>query len=471
MSCRAFWYVPKSIVHHWITVLVTCVLIGGAGLPVIWLLVEPYCVVRGAIHVAPFLSSVLTGQPDKGEISDYGNYMNTQAVLITSGRVLEKVADDLAPRSLAFFSPDRPVGVVTRLKRKLGTEHIFKEPSDILKADITAGTISAEPIPHTELIGVSMEYPDEREAKVIVDSFLSQFKASYGLRAHSDRNQTLTQLEVQERELAGKIERQQKEILRLAQEHGTTALDSQQEMVMQRQTALATELTRLEIQRLGLEAKVAVLQQGGDSNVPQDVLAAARRQYVNSDPMVEELVKKIVETKLDLIVAEQNVTPGDPELLRSQERLATFEAILGQKEKELGAEFEEQMRSRAHEANTQRLAAAKAELEQIQANEDRLRTVLSEEESATRRVGIAGADYARLISDMRIDKELYDTVLRRRKSMEMQLDRRGRVSIAFRAELVSTVDGRGKLTGIVWVAGLLAGMVLAVARGPRKVSH
>jgi len=217
---------------------------------------------------------------------------------------------------------------------------------------------------------------------------------------------------------------------------------------MQRQTTLATELTRLEAQRIRLEARVAVLEQGGDVNVPEDMLTAARKQYVSSDPMVTELVKNIVEMNRSLIVAEQNMAEGNPELLRRKELLATFEDTLAKKEADLGEEFDELMRSRSREANKQRLAAAKAELEQIQANENQLREVLDSEELATRKVGIAGADYQKLLFDMRIDQELYDTVLRRKKALEMELDRQGRISIVRPAEATGVEDKRVKFSGL-----------------------
>jgi len=407
MSGHALLYVPKSIVHRWITVLVTCVLVIGAGLPVIWLLVKPYCVVGGAIHVAPFIPNMLTGEPS-GQIADYGQYMNTQAIRMTSGPILQDVADDVARRSLAFFTPERPVGVMTRLKQKLGLQPIPEGPVDTLKAAIVAGTISAEPIPHSEYIGVTMKYPDEREAGVVINSFLQQFENSHWAQAAKDTSTALAQLEDQKRELEHKMRRQQDALLQIAREHGTTAADSRQEMAQQRQKTLAAELTRLEIERLHLEAKTAVLERGGDSNMTEDVLAA---------------------------------------------------------------EFDEQMRSRARERNKQRLASAKAELEQIQANEDRLREVLNEEELEPRRVGLASADFQRLQLDLDLDRQLYEQVARRKREMEMQPDRRGRVSIAYIGELESTVDSRAELSGIVCLAGLLAGLVLAVARGPRKASR
>ena len=457
--------VLKGVLRRWYIVLVVLIVVCGAGLPAIWLLIEPRHVVKGAIHVAPVLTSMLTGQPDKGEISNYENYLNTQAMTMTSGHILQKVADDLARRDdLSFFKGEVPSGLMDRIRRKLQVGQVGRNHVEILRTAIADGVISAGPIRRSELIGITMKYTDEREAIIIVNSFLQQFENSYGLQAQTDTNTTLSQLKDQERELAATIQRHQNDLHQIAREHGTTAFDSQQEMAMQRQTTLATELTRLEAQRIRLEARVAVLEQGGDVNVPEDMLTAARKQYVSSDPMVTELVKNIVEMNRSLIVAEQNMAEGNPELRRRKELLATFEDTLAKKEADLGEEFDELMRSRSREANKQRLAAAKAELEQIQANENQLREVLDSEELATRKVGMAGADYQKLLFDMRIDQELYDTVLRRKKALEMELDRQGRISIAYPAEATGVEDKRVKFSAAIVFLGLGCGVGLAFLR-------
>jgi len=457
--------VLKGVLRRWYIVLFVFIVVCGAGLPAIWFLIEPRHVVTGHIHVAPVLKSMLTGQADTGEISDYDNYLNTQAMKMTTGEILQNVADDLAKREdLSFFEGDEASGLMDRIKRKLQVGQVGKNHVEVLRNAIANGVISAVPIRRTEYIGITMKHADEREAKVIVTSFLQQFVNTYGTQATTNKNTTLRQLEGQEEELAGKIQRQQDDLQRIAREHGTTAFDSKQEMAMQRQTTLATELTRLEAQRIRLEARVAVLEQGGDANVPEDVLAAARKQYASSDSMVAELAKNIVDMKRNLIVAEQSMKEGNPELIRRRELLATFEFTLGEKEEELGAEFDEQMRSRAREANNQRLAAAKAELEQIRTNEERLSRVLDVEQTETRKAGIASADYQTLIFDLRIDQELYDTVLRRKKALEMELLRRGRISIASPAAATEIEDKRVKFSAAIAFLGLGCGVGLAFLR-------
>jgi len=64
----------KGVLRRWYIVFFVFIVVCGAGLPAIWFLIEPRYVVTGAIHIAPLQSSILTGQPDRGEISDYDNY-------------------------------------------------------------------------------------------------------------------------------------------------------------------------------------------------------------------------------------------------------------------------------------------------------------------------------------------------------------------------------------------------------------
>ena len=47
----------------------------GIGIPSIWFMIEPLYTVTGAIKVEPILENILTGEADRGEISNYQNFM------------------------------------------------------------------------------------------------------------------------------------------------------------------------------------------------------------------------------------------------------------------------------------------------------------------------------------------------------------------------------------------------------------
>lgn len=104
-----------GILRRWYVVLLVLVVLCAAGLPAIWFLLGPEYEVTGAIRIAPIMADILSGESDTGEISVYASFMNTQAELITSNRVVQRVADDLADADLSFFNAQKD-DFISRLK-------------------------------------------------------------------------------------------------------------------------------------------------------------------------------------------------------------------------------------------------------------------------------------------------------------------------------------------------------------------
>ena len=453
----------RAVHSRWYIAALIFVLVNALALPAIWLLVQPRYVVTGAIHVVPLLRSILTGEPDRGDIYDFASYMNTQATTIMSAHVLEYVADDLVGRDLSFFKEDSS-DPVARLKRRLKISSVRKNPVEILKAAVANGTISAGPQRGTELITVTVKSRNDAEARLIVDSFLRNYQNLYGAGSAERTNETLSRLREEESTLAKTISQQHADIVRLTEQFGTTALDSRQEMEMQRQAALWTELIRLEARRIGVEASIAALEQAGDSNVPPEQLMAARKEYTNADSMVQELTKDIVEMKRDMLIAKQMLVSGNPELVRKEQLLTAFEENLKEKEEQLSREFDEQVAGRTNVANQQRLKALAIEREQIDNHDKKLRAALNVQDTTTRQVGQASVNLQDLQFRMSLNQELHDQIMRRVKNIEMEMQRDPRVQVASWADVTSIEDKRMKYSSVAIFVGLGAGLALAVLR-------
>ena len=82
----------------------------------------------------------------------------------------------------------------------------------------------------------------------------------------------------------------------------------------------------------------------------------------------------------------------NPELARQQQLLTSFEESLKAKEEELTQEFETQVADRTASTTKQRMAALKAELDQISLYETNLREALKSQETTTREVGKASVN-------------------------------------------------------------------------------
>ncbi|MHC4739598.1 MAG: hypothetical protein ACYS9Y_11900, partial [Planctomycetota bacterium] len=247
-----------AILRRWYIVLLVVFIMLAIGIPAIWFFIEPLYEVTGAIRVAPILTNIITGEADRGEISNYQSFMNTEAEMVTSSQVVQRVEDDLVGKNLFFFE-SKPAGFVTKLKQALKNTRTKSEPVDILRRAISAGVITAVSDRQREFIRVTMKSTDPQEAQQIVDAFIRAYMAVEVSSFTQDQDRNLTVLENERKVLAEKLQRQRQTITQLAQEYGTVALDGRQDMMLQRVASLLAELTRIEAHRINLEAQVQLL--------------------------------------------------------------------------------------------------------------------------------------------------------------------------------------------------------------------
>ncbi len=452
-----------SVWKRWYIVVVVTIAVCGLGLPLVWLLVEPVYLVQGAVHVAPTVPGILSDEPHRGSMGAYAEFVNTQATMLVSSPMLQRIADDLVRRNLSILSggpQTRVQKLMARFRRTRGTV----DSVAVLKGAVAGGTITAGHLRGTELIAVTMKSHNVSEAKQVVDSFLRNYEAMYGSLSSQTDNENLTLLESKYDELLGTIKAQHLDIRRDANEYGAIVLDSRQDMEMRRMTQLMTELTRLEAQRISLEADIALLEQTEKASISPDQLVASRREHVNSDPMIAELSSSIVEMERDLLVAKQTLMPGNPMLVQRQAMLDAFKETLENRRKELEQEFDEGLDSRLKVAAEERLAGARAQLQQIKVHEQQLRQVLNEQDTTTRKIGRTNLDIQAKQFQLDLDQEMLAQVSRRIKSIEMERQRRPRITLAFPAEVRGKNDERVKLATALVLGALCCGFGLALLR-------
>ena len=453
----------KAILRRWHIVLLVFFVMCATGLAAIWFLIEPLYNVTGAIRVAPILRNIITGEAETGEISNYQMFMQTQAEMLASEPVLQRVADDLVDKHLFFFE-DEPTDVVTKVKKKL--ELIEAKPDAVtkLKQAISAGVIRVAPGRRSELLKVSMTSANPGEAKQIVDAFISAYMAVEVSNSAQGLDHQLNVLEDERTVLAKKLQSQHAGIRQLAEEYGTTDLISRQDMQLRRVISLLSELTRIEANRINLEAQVQFLEQTKEQAITPESLLRMRNEHINSDPMVEELTRNIVQLERDLIIAGQTFTPDNPNLQQRQELLDAFDAHLEEKRQEITDNFNESASEEIEKARAERMHNTQIELEQNKVHEKRLRDVLAKEDTYVIELGRKQLNIEDLQFQQNLDQEIYDTVRRRVRDLEMERKLPARVSIAYNADVSSVQDKRAKYSAALLFGALFCGMALAFLR-------
>jgi capsular exopolysaccharide synthesis family protein len=457
-----------AVLRRWYIVVLVFLVMCAIGIPAIWLLLEPRYDVTGALRVAPILSNILTGEADKGEISNYQSFMNTQARMIVSPQVVQRVADDLAGKHLTFFE-DQVNGIGAKLRRKMENSKVKPDPANILKQALYDGIITSASARNSELVEVTMTSNNPEEAKKIVDAFIQAYMLLEVSSSLQGRDQTLTVLENERKVLAEKLESQRASIRQLGQEYGSVALTGRYDMMLGRVSSLLAEQTKVEAQRINLEARIQMLEQGKVQGLPEEFLIK-RNERINSDPTIQELVRNLVRLEQDLIASKQLMTPENPLLKQKGEFLDSFRKRLDEKRQEVSKNFDSMAAEDVNVVVKNELLNARSQLEQAVAYENRLREKLANEDSQTVELGRKQLAIEEMKEQLASMKELYDTIGRRIQDLEMERKRPARVSVAYSADIANIQDKRIKFTMALVFAAMACGTFGAIVRDKMDLS-
>ena len=426
---------PKSTARFVVTILLVCaLLLGAGGIAFAWLTIQAKHVVSGAVRIAPTVSGPLDTKPKPFDRDAYAAFPRTQAVLLPSNTsLLQHVADQLAARKLAFFSPAQtPPG------GKPGPQ----DPERILRQAIAHGVIKAAAIPDTELLEITMVSENPEEAKTIVDCFLNTYVAQFENAEDSQRYRNLNLLSNKLTELKKVIQNRRAEINHLAESYGTTPPGPLEEMELQRQKLRTEEFLRTQQRRESLEA--ALESSGAEEAVAIDSndLLTRRQTYVDSDPVIQALARRVADLRVELATPGEK-EPNDPAARQRQQK--TLDALDQQldvrrrtREQQFDAEHAEILKRQAQ----QRLDKTRLELPQVSAYYKRLQSVLDIQDSKERVAGRTQMDIQDRQFQLQVDQDQYDKIYRRIKQMEMEQARPSRVTVAYLAELKDLVDNR-----------------------------
>jgi len=439
------------ILRRWYIVLITFLVICAIGIPSVWLLIKPTFVTTAAIRVAPVIPSILfSDKESEGVMPMYQNFMNTQASLIKSDPVLQRVADDLVDKKLKFSA--NTANPVAKLKKLLASEGITVTPGH-----------------RSELIIIKMENQDTTEAVQIVNSIVKAYMAIEASRETKGGDRKLTILESEKNVLMEKLERQRKSIRQMAEEYGTLVLTERQEMMFERVATIQSELTKLQTKKITCEARVKLLESTSRENISPENMLKLRYDFINSDATIQVISQNIAQLEQSLVVSKQRLASTNPVIKQKQELLETMKQRLEERSVEMGLQFDKIMEKELTSNNKNKLANLKVELGQLTDYEQRLVTLLARENTKTIEMGRKHLAIQDMREQLELTKELYGTVRRRLQELEMERKRPARISIAYNASVNPLPNKRVKYTAAIMFGSLAAGCFIALLIG--KVDH
>ncbi|MBE3144412.1 MAG: polysaccharide biosynthesis tyrosine autokinase [Planctomycetes bacterium] len=385
-----------------------------------------------------------------------------------SPQVVQRVADDLANKHLAFFE-DQITGIGAKLRRRMEGGKGKPDAANILKQAKYDGIITSMAARNSELVNVTMTSNNPEEAKKIVDAFIQAYMLVEVSSSLQGRDQQLTVLENEQKVLTEKLESQREAIRQLGQEYGSITLTGRQDMMLNRVSSLLAEQTKAEAKRMELETQIKLLEEKKPSSLP-DELMKMREEYINSDIAMQELTRQLAQLEQDAMLSSQTMVPGNPMLQQKEDFVKTFQTRLDEKREEVGKKFDERMSKQVDKVNADRLANARRELEQTGTYENRLREMLAKEDAKTVEVGRKQLAIEEIKEQLVSTKEIYDTIGRRVQELEMERKRPARVSVAYNADIGNIRDKRVKFTMAIVFGALACGIFGAIIRDKADLS-
>jgi len=437
----------RSSVHYLAVWILLFLILGGGAAAFVSLSVTPKTRVTGIVRIAASQENPLVEEPTAIDKQKYELYANSQAFMMTAEPTLRAVANDLENHDLELLK-NRKASTSPRP----GLPRIEKA----LEQAVNDGTIEAHHLENTELLYMSMVSHHPDEAKLIVDTFLHRFVEEYHMRANRKATQELRELKVAREDLDRTI-REQRKMTRVKQDRFGARDEDSPEGTEQLKATLSKESAELQKEKLALETQIERLQVSvAEPPSPNDprISPMQRRQYVQSDPQIQALARRMAEINIEMLEAKAN----DPnESTTIEKKLNLLARQQEDRTKALEQEFATLVAGE-HEAEIRQV---RAELERVMAYEARLHEQM--EELSPSQVGRKDLDLRDRQAQLEMLTETYDKLTRRIHKLQIERDSsKPRIELLFPATVEGPVDRRWFLTGITSAGAAVVSLLLTI---------
>jgi len=185
LSLGALWR------YKW-TMLIVTALIAPLGIAAAWVSSRPEYEASAEIHVGSKMYHLVYETEESGQIPSYERYLRTQANIMRSPALLERLKDREDVRRTAWYNAE-PSFMDKLLDRST-------DPFDRLNE-----SLQAEPVHGTEVLEVSMRTPNPRDAATIVNALVAEYMSYISDQFTADDKRLLDELQQDERTLKSSI--------------------------------------------------------------------------------------------------------------------------------------------------------------------------------------------------------------------------------------------------------------------------
>lgn len=416
--------------RRWLLIVLVFSIVCAIGAAAAFKFVKEEFETKAAIEVAPIVPAILYGDSDSERpLPNYDSYKNTQAVIVGSDKVLNRVADDPACRQLQFFA---------------GADDIRMA----LRAAVDGGAIKIEPQRQTNLIMISMTSPADRyrEAERIIDSIVQNYMAVGVQDQTRGEDNKLKILEDERKRLRDQMDKQRETIRQLVDEFGTGELTSRQEMMFEQVASLQRELINVDIRRMAMESKLKMSQASSAQTISEVELLNQKNAIVQTDPTLQALASDIRRYEELVALGQQTMAETNPELGRRQDVLTTLKNRYEQRTEEVRKQVEASFANEQKRSQDNQQADLEYELGQTLEYQNKLKEKIAEHDTKTIAMGQKQLNINDQKEQLEQTKQLYNDYTHSIEVLKIESNRPARISVAFQA---SSTPAQGKMKKIV----------------------
>jgi polysaccharide biosynthesis transport protein len=315
----------------WTAVLVF-VLVAAPLIAAIWTQVVPKYQARAEVRIRPIIPRLVFRTEDNGMIPLYSDFVNTQVSVMRGMTVLQRVLARPDVQATQWYK-NPPKSLVQRL-----------QGNPISTMERLRDDLSAQPRNRTEIIDVSFTAVSPKEAKLITEAVLDEYKKYTTEKANATEDTLYRQLVDQYNLLQDQITSHENVCAKLRKSLGT---ENPQDVVSTKRARLDETQARLD----DLQQKIAVLQWQLKQAGPNDANAA----LIDANGVVQNQPKYYQDQewrKLDLNlktirhnIANSILTPKNPDMIRMEKDKDFAEQLLDQREKQLDEQWRDRLSS------------------------------------------------------------------------------------------------------------------------------
>jgi len=461
----------ESIFRFKWTVIVIFVLVAAPAIAAIWTQVIPKYQARAEVRVRPIIPYLVFRTEDSGMIPLYSSFVNTQVSIIEGLVVLQRALDQKEVQETQWYK-EPPKSLEQRLRGNPPVSHIER----------LRDGLSVRPRKETEIIDITFIDSSAKDAKIIVDAVLDQYRKYIGEKSDATKDELYSKLADQYKSLDNEIKGQEMISAEVSRSLGT---GTPQELISSKRVRLDSTQVRLNEMR----QSIAVLE--WKRKKLEDLIKQAVTDDSNDVPGGTEKQPKYYEDaewrRLDINVRTHRhniesslLSPNHPDAIRAAKDIKFAEELLRQREAQLDEQWRDRPKNAAGVPITITGAIDPGYEEELRTLEYQLTQIQYEEQLLLAEFKEQQADFQELFESAQLlekennalqhKRELFNTVRQRLDQKNMERNVPGSIEILTRASVSSKPynDRRIVFTAMALVMGLGMGGGAAFLRASRN---